>query len=216
MLVKDCMTRHPVMIAETTAAAEAQKILAENNIRHLPVIGDGKRLVGLITRQSLAIETDKMGSLNIWEISRYLANLTAGKLMTKNVYTIAPNKTVERAASTMMEHKIGCLVVMEDDIVVGILSEIDLLRAFQLMLGLPEPGIRVTIRMPNKRGEFAKLTGALGDNGIGVMGIGTFPTPKQDGYYDTVLKITDVTAETANEVLSQIPDQEIVDIRDVV
>jgi acetoin utilization protein AcuB len=202
------------MIAETTAAAEAQKIMAENSIRHLPVVADGKKLVGLVTRQSLALQTDKMGSLNIWEISRYLTNLTAGKLMTKNVRTITPDMTVERAARMMMEQKIGCLVVVEDDIVMGILSEIDLLRAFQLMLGLPEKGIRVTMRMPNRQGEFAKLTGALGNNGIGVMGIGTYPTPKQDGSYDAVLKIRNVTAEKARAVLSQVPDQELIDIRE--
>ena len=216
MLVKDCMTRHPIMIAETTGATEAQKIMAENSVRHLPVVGDGKRLVGLVTRQSLALQTDKMGSLNIWEISRYLTNLTVEKLMTKKVHTIAPDITIERAARVMMEHKIGCLVVIEDNIVVGILSEIDLLRAFQLMLGLPEDGLRVTIRMPNKQGEFAKLTGTLGNNGIGVMGIGTYPTPKKDGYYDTVLKIRNVTAEKAREVLSQVPDQELIDIREAV
>lgn len=53
MLVKNCMTRHPIMIAPEKLASEAQKIMAENNVRHLPVVGDGKRLLGLITRERL-------------------------------------------------------------------------------------------------------------------------------------------------------------------
>jgi hypothetical protein len=46
------------------------------------------------------------------------------------------------------------------------------------------------------------------------MGIGTYPTPKHQGYYDVVLKIRNVTAERAREVLGQVADQEIVDIRE--
>jgi len=48
MLVKDYMTRHPLMVAPTMLVVEAQ--MGENNIRHLPVCGEGKRLLGLVTR----------------------------------------------------------------------------------------------------------------------------------------------------------------------
>ena len=54
MLVKDYMTRHPIMIEPNRRVVEVQKLMLENNIRHLPVIGDGKRLIGLVTRQRLA------------------------------------------------------------------------------------------------------------------------------------------------------------------
>jgi acetoin utilization protein AcuB len=216
MLVKDCMTRHPIMIMPTTPAAEAQKVMAENNIRHLPVTGSGKRLLGLVTRQSFALQPNMLGSLDVWEISRFLNNFTAEKVMiqAENVRTIAPDVTIERAAQMLMENKIGCLPVIEDEVVVGILTEVDLLHAFQEMLGLPVEGIRVTMRMPDKPGEFAKLTAVLGQHNIGVMGIGTYPTPKHQGYYDVVLKIRNVTAERAREVLGQVADQEIVDIRE--
>jgi acetoin utilization protein AcuB len=204
------------MIMPTTPAAEAQKVMAENNIRHLPVTGSGKRLLGLVTRQSFALQPNMLGSLDVWEISRFLNNFTAEKVMiqAENVRTIAPDVTIERAAQMLMENKIGCLPVIEDEVVVGILTEVDLLHAFQEMLGLPVEGIRVTMRMPDKPGEFAKLTAVLGQHNIGVMGIGTYPTPKHQGYYDVVLKIRNVTAERAREVLGQVADQEIVDIRE--
>ena len=64
MLVKDCMTRHPIMVSPSTAAAEAQRLMTDNRIRHLPVVGDGKRLVGLVTRMSLAIDPAILGSLD--------------------------------------------------------------------------------------------------------------------------------------------------------
>jgi acetoin utilization protein AcuB len=190
--------------------------MTENMVRHLPVVGDGKRLEGLVTRQSLAIKPDLLGSLNVWEITRYLANLTVKQVMVKagDVIAIGPDKTLERAAKTMSEHKIGCLPVVDEGVVVGIITEVDLMNAFQIMLGLPASGIRVTVRMPNQHGEFAKLTAALSANTMGVMGIGSFPSPRREGYYDVVVKIPGVTAEAVKQALNGVEGQEIVDIRE--
>jgi acetoin utilization protein AcuB len=207
------------MVSPSTPAAEAQRIMNDNQIRHLPVVGDGKKLFGLVTRMALAIDPSILGSLDVWEISRKLSGLSVEAIMlpAARVYTIAPEKTIERAAQYMSDYKIGCLPVIEEGgIVVGILTDIDVLHAFQQMLGLPAPGVRVTMRMPNRPGEFTKLTAALADQRWGVMGVGTFPSPRHDGYYDAVIKIPGITTEEARAILAGVPDQQIVDIRDVV
>ena len=46
MFVKDYMTRHPIMIGPKKKVLEAQELMSENGIRHLPVAGDGKRIEG--------------------------------------------------------------------------------------------------------------------------------------------------------------------------
>ena len=115
MLIRDCMTRHPILAPLTMRASEAQALMVENNIRHLPVVGDGKRLAGLITRERLSVKADMLGSLNVWEISRFLSDQRVSDLMVKvaDLMTITPDRTVERAAAMMTEHKIGCLPVVE-------------------------------------------------------------------------------------------------------
>jgi acetoin utilization protein AcuB len=212
------MTRHPAMVPPTTSAAEAEKIMAENKIRHLPVVGDGKRLLGLMTRQRLTLKPDTLASLNVWEITRYLSDLTVEDIMlkSKNVQTIEPDRTIERAARYLSDHKVGCLPVIEDGVVVGILSEVDVLQAFQSMLGLPSEGVRVTIRVPNREGEFAKLLSIISKQGLGILGIGSFPAPRRPEFYDMVLKIPKVTVDQVKEILGQVPDQEIIDIREFV
>ena len=102
MLVKDYMTKHPVMIEPNVSLVDAQGIMAETHVRHLPVTEKGKRLVGLITRQRLRISPTELGSLNVWEITRYLSNLTVKDVMIKgrDVITIEPDATLERAAET--------------------------------------------------------------------------------------------------------------------
>ena len=219
MLINDCMTRHPVMVPPTMAASEAQKIMVDNNIRHLPVAESGKRLAGLLTSSSFALKADMLSSLNMWEITRHLADLKVAQIMVKakDVLTISPTRTVERAAAMMSENKIGCLPVIDDDqIIVGIVTERDLLRAFQQMLGLAVKGVRVTVRMPNRKGESVKLMDVLAEHKWGILGVGTFPTRKQSELYDAVIKIGDVTMDEVRAALSQVAEQEIVDIREVV
>jgi acetoin utilization protein AcuB len=212
------MTYHPIMISASTPAAEAQKIMMENKVRHLPVVGDGKRLEGLITRQRLALKADEIGSLNVWEITRTLSNLQVKDLMikTKDVHTITSDKTVERAALIMIENKIGCLPVVEDkQIVTGILAEADLLNAFQEMLGLPADGVRVTVRIPEDE-KFINLAAVIVEKKWGIMGIGSFPSHRHPGFWDIVLKIPRVTVEEVQEALGNLPRQTIVDIREIV
>jgi hypothetical protein len=72
------------------------------------------------------------------------------------------------------------------------------------------------MRMPNRKGEYAKLTTAVVERGWGIMGIGSFPSPRHPGFYDMVLKIPEVTLAEVKEALGQVVDQEIVDIREVV
>ncbi len=50
----------------------------------------------------------------------------------------------------------------------------------------------------------------------GIMGIGSFPSPRRPGFYDMVLKIAKVTAEEVSEALAKIPEQSVIDLRDVV
>ena len=56
MLVKDYMSRHPYMLEEDSSIVDAQRYMSDVHVRHLPVVGDGKRLLGLITRETLMIE----------------------------------------------------------------------------------------------------------------------------------------------------------------
>lgn len=216
MLVKDYMTRHPIMIPPTIPAADAQKIMAENKLRHLPVIGDGKRPLGLLTRQRLRIPPADLGSLNVWEITRYLSELTVKDVMVtaKDLLTIGPEATVEEAAQTMAENRYGCLPVVEDNVVVGIITETDLLVKLADLLGGYISGVRVTVRLPGKIGGYAKIINAISARGWGMYATGSVPAPKREGFWDIVLKVRDVSKEDLLDLLEQIEGCEIVDVRE--
>jgi len=217
MLVKDYMTRHPLMAEPTMSIVEAQRYMGENNIRHLPIVGKGKRLLGLATRQTLLVRPATLGSLNVWEITRFLSNLTVGDVMVKatDVITTSKDATIEQAARIMVENKIGCLPVLEEGIVVGIITEIDLLAQLMEMMATRVPGVRVTVRMPNVKGELAKLVGAISAQGWGILACGGAPAPKESGKWDAVVKIRYVPREEIVVALERIESQEIVDVREI-
>lgn len=216
MLVKDYMTRHPLMAEPSMSIIEAQRYMGENNIRHLPVVGDGKRLLGLVTRQTLLVDPGRLGSLDVWEITRYLSGLTLKDMMIKarDVITVGQNTTIEEAARIMVENKIGCLPVMEEGIVVGIITETDLLAHLMEMMATRVSGVRATVRMPNTKGELAKLVSAIAARGWGIAACGGVPAPKEPGKWDAMVKIRYVSKKEVVAALEQVAGHEVMDVRE--
>ncbi len=217
MLVKDYMTRHPLMVDPAMSITEAQRYMGENNVRHLPVVGDGKRLVGLVTRQTLMVDPSRLGSLNVWEIARYLTGLAVKDVMVKarDVTTIGPDTTIEEASCIMVSKKIGCLPVIGEGIVVGIITEVDLLAHLMEMMAAPLPGVRVTVRMPNVHGELARLVAEIAGQGWPILALGGTSAPKDPDHWDAVVKIGETTLDRVVAVLAGVTGQEIIDVREV-
>ena len=216
MFVRDYMTKHPVLVEPTMSTVEAQGIMAETKIRHLPVVETGKRLVGLVTRERLRIPPAKLSSLNVWEITRFLSNLSVKDVMVKgkDVITIGPEATLEEAAQAMAKHKIGCLPVVEEGIIIGILTEVDLLVQLADLLGAGVSGVRVTIRVPDRLGEFAKITSAVASRNWGIYASGGLPTPKRPETWDIVIKVRHAPKEELIDVLQSIEGQQVIDVRE--
>ncbi|MGD8996645.1 MAG: CBS domain-containing protein [Anaerolineae bacterium] len=216
MLVRDYMTRHPVMVEPTMSIVEAQGIMSEMQVRHLPVVEQGKRLVGLVTRESMRIPPTELASLNVWEITRLLSNMTLADVMVKreNLIATEPDVALEVAAQVMIREKVGCLPVVEDGVVVGILTEIDMMAQLTQLLGGNVPGVRATVRMPNQKGELAKVTGAISEQGWGIYASGGVPTPKDPDHWDCVFKVRDVPKEELLAVLEKVEGHEVIDIRE--
>ena len=135
-LVRDWMTPNPITIDVKTTLPDAHKLMKESHIRRLPVVDHGK-LVGIVTIGDVreASPSDAT-SLSIFELNYLLAQLTVDKIMTRDPLTIQPGANIREAARLMLEHKIGGLPVMQDDTLVGIITESDI---FRVLAQEPEP-----------------------------------------------------------------------------
>jgi len=128
-LVRHWMTRDPITIDPKTTLPEAHKLMRELQIRRLPVVQRG-HLVGIVTlgdlRQAEPSETDL---LRKFEMKDLLAKQTVEKIMTWEPITVLPEMTLRQAARLMLSFKIAGLPVVENDELVGIITESDIFRA---------------------------------------------------------------------------------------
>jgi hypothetical protein len=104
--------------------------------------------------------------------------------------------------------------VEDRDVVVGIITELDLLVELQDLLGANDTGWRVTMRVPDRDGEFSRLTKAMLDRGWGIMAMGSVRAPKQPEYWDIVLKVRRCARDELLAALEEIPDQKLIDLRE--
>lgn len=127
-LVRDWMTSDPVTIEPKVTLPEAQKLMKDRRIRRLLVLHRG-RLVGIVTQGDIrGAEPSEASTLSIFETHYLLAKLTVEKIMTWEPVTISPEATVSQAAQLMLEHKIGGLPVVDNEQLIGIITESDIFR----------------------------------------------------------------------------------------
>jgi len=195
--------------------AEAQTLMQENNIRHLPVLDADKRLVGLITQRSLmqAVPSD-LSQFSPFVVNYILAKLQAHNVMVRDVVTIDPDTTIEEAARVMADEKIGCLPVVQNGDLVGIISDSDLFNIMVNLLGARRAGVRMTVLQPDRAGEVARLTRAIDAEGGYIAVFVTYPTADPDTWA-SVVKVADVPEERLLEKLGKMADVRIQDVRKV-
>jgi len=214
VFVRDFMTRHPLMVEPTMPITEAKQYMEENKIRHLPVIGEGKRLLGLVTQQTLVeAQPPAILRLNLWEINRALSELTVGDVMVKDVITVEPDATIEHAARLMIEHKIGCLLVLREEIVLGIITKVDLHALTMELLAARRRGVRAVIRMPDVEGELAKLVATIAEHQWGILACGGVPSLKEPEMWDALVKLNTTAVDEVEAALSGLEGQQLLDIR---
>jgi len=140
MRISEWMTPAPVTVSPDTSIAGLPQLMSLRRLRHLPVVEDG-HLVGIITDRDLrTVQPSPATVFAAGEISFLLDRLTVGEVMTRRVLTVEPEEPLAEAVRQMLEQKIGALPVVEHGRLVGIITEIDVLRAFASVLGIPDAG----------------------------------------------------------------------------
>ena len=167
LLVRDSMTREVVTVGPETTAAEALALCREKGIRHLPVL-EGGWLVGMISDRDLRSATPALGDSDRAEA---LERIRVADEMAKEVATVRPEDPIEEAAIEMYERKIGCLPVVDDGDLVGIVTSSDVMRAFVRLVGAHAPGSRIEVALSRRPGAFAGVAGILQNAGVNIVSV---------------------------------------------
>jgi CBS domain-containing membrane protein len=120
--IEAIMSTNLITVPPSATLAEARALMQENRIHHLPVTDDTK-LVGLVTLTNVLAATD---SFLRDDRNRIHANeILVGEAMVADVATVDINASLRQAALFLEKHQIGCLPVMSDGDLVGIITDTD-------------------------------------------------------------------------------------------
>ncbi len=129
------MSTNLVTVPPSSTLAEARSLMQKNGIHHLPVT-DAGALVGLVTLTNVLAATDSFlrdDQSRIHENEIMLADV-----MVREVATVDINASLRKAALFLEKHKIGCLPVMDDGALVGIITDTDFVAVAINLLELIE------------------------------------------------------------------------------
>src|SRR5919106_768372 len=194
LLVRDSMAKEVVTVRPETTAEEALALCRGNGIRHLPVL-EGGWLVGIISDRDLRLATPALGDP---DRALALGRIRVADEMAKEVVTTRPEDPIEEAAMEMYERKIGCLPVVGDDGLVGILTASDVMKAFVRLVGAHEPGSRVEVALPDRPGALAGVVDVLREEGVNLVSVLASPEADERGSDGAARRVVVLRLGTVN------------------
>ena len=172
--VRDSMTREVVTLGPEASVAEAWGLCQELKIRHLPVV-EGGRLVGLVSDRDLRDVSPPRGSGGERET---LGWVRLRDIMSTDLVTIHPLDTIEHAAREIYDRRIGCLPVVADGELVGIITSSDMMRTLIELVGAHGFGSWVEVEVPNQPGMLANVTDVIRERQVNIAGVFLAPAPR--------------------------------------
>jgi CBS domain-containing protein len=127
-LVRSIMHDNIVTVSADDSLDTVDDIMNLGHVRHLPVVKAGE-LVGVVSeRDLLRASLSSISRVGLDEKKAFLNSVKIREVMSMRLITIQPDATIQEAAEIMADEKIGCLPVVEDGHLVGMLTETDLLH----------------------------------------------------------------------------------------
>jgi acetoin utilization protein AcuB len=117
--IQSVMTAFPRSIDADATVSDAQSMMAQHGVRHLPVT-NGNTVVGIVTDRDVRLALDPLLHMPTLQMVR--------GMMTPEPYVVGPDEPLDRVLITMAERRIGCAVVAEDGKLTGIFTTTDAAR----------------------------------------------------------------------------------------
>ncbi len=135
--VEDMMTRNPHTLLRSHTLEDAKHKMHDLEIRHIPIIDADKKLLGIVThRDVLAAQESTLH--RVPESQSYTLSTPLGDVMRSRLMTVTPQAGLKESAVYMQKHKIGCLPVVENGELVGIITDSDFVAIAINLLELQE------------------------------------------------------------------------------
>lgn len=176
MLVQDVMQSEVITVHPTDSIHLTILSAQEYRVRYFPVV-EQDSLVGIVTDRDLR---DAGPSILERERDTRLLAQPVASIMTKEVITAHPRDFIEEAALTLYEHNIGCLPVVRQNKVVGIITRKDILHTLVELMGVNQPSQHLEVAVPDEAGTLAEVADVLRQHRINVASVFVYPAAEKN------------------------------------
>lgn len=187
MILEDIMRNDVFTLTKDDSIASAIMLMEEKKIRHLPIVDECNHLVGLVTDRDIRDATPSI----LFETEKYkkLLENPLKKIMKTNIYTGHPLDFVEEVSALFYEHRIGCLPILQDNTLIGIVTETDVLRTFVELTGANQPGSQIEVKVPNKSGMLYEITTVIRSRKANIQSVLVYPDKTDENYKIIVIRV---------------------------
>jgi CBS domain-containing protein len=123
--VAEIMTREPYTLSPDSTLQDARQAMAEHHIRHIPIVSDNGQLMGIVSHRDVLASGDSTlvpGTGTDGQKERYVA---LSSIMTTPVHTVEESASLRGTALHLQKYKLGCLAVVREHHLVGIITDSD-------------------------------------------------------------------------------------------
>ncbi len=136
--VRDYMTPEPETLDVSSTLLDAALLLRRASLRHIPIMEEN-HLVGILSEGDVARFTpSRLTPLAPQEYNRIFEETPVTKIMTREPIFTAPHTPLVEAVRLLQENRLGCLPVLDDGQLVGIITTSDMLRLLVELMAPPE------------------------------------------------------------------------------
>ncbi len=181
MHLRDIMTTDVITISSKANIIDAKRLMELHKLKRIPVVDRG-RLVGIVTKRSLekAVPPEP-NPRDLLEFSYNIASLyrtPIRQIMRRDMVTATPDMTVEEAVTLAQAKKVGALVVVDDNQVVGITTTKDFFyKILNKVLGVGEPGARLEILGGGEGKPLEEIISCLNMAGLSITTLHIYKRP---------------------------------------
>ena len=171
MRIRDLMTPNVVTVRLDDKVTDVQHMMNLKKIRRVPIVENGK-VIGIVTTTDMdRVSPSEATTLSKYELIYLWSKVTIKDALPRyqKLITIGPDQYIEEAAQLMNEHHIGALPVMENDQLVGIITESNIFDGLIKLMRVKQPHTRVDIRVTDQVGTLADITALIAHAGKNIL-----------------------------------------------
>ncbi len=172
VIIEHIMSRDVITITADSPIIDAMKLIELHQIRHIPIIDEAHHIIGIISDRDI-----RDVSPSIFHSTEHLEDFLkpVSSIMKKNVITAHPLDFVEEVSVLFYEHHIGCLPIVDNEKLVGIITETDMLHTLVELMGAHQPSSHIEIKVQNITGKLADIAAIFKERKVNITSVLVYP-----------------------------------------